>query len=207
MTTQPRGKVSMTCDERRELGDLLSVLRSGVPEMNRRELFRMAALAGGAAALSRTSGVGAAPAPQRTRTSAFQDGEFETDVTITVPFDPYGQPVTLDPHRTVNWGPFWVMFPNVWQGLLGYDENGKVVLDLAEDMTISDDGLVHTFTIREDAVFASGNPVTSDAFIESWLRALNPDDLSPMSSFMSSVSGYRRYVAKRSDLLGFRQSG
>ncbi|MGD9711490.1 MAG: ABC transporter substrate-binding protein [Thermomicrobiales bacterium] len=202
MTTQSRGKVSMTCDEGRELRELLTVLRSGMPGMNRRELFRMAALAGGAAAAARTGLTHAAPAPQRARFSAFQDGEFETDVTLTVPFDPYGQPVTLDPHYTVNWGPFWVMFPNVWGGLLGFDENGKVVLDLAENMSVSDDGLVYTFTLREDAMFASGNPVTSDAVIQSWVRALNPDNLSPMSSFMSSISGYRRYVAKRSDLLG-----
>ncbi len=202
MTTQPRGKISMTCNERQELGELLNVLRSGMPGMNRRELFRMAALAGGAAAFSGTSVAGAAPIASRPRSASYQDGDVETDVTITVPFDPYGQPVTLDPHHTVNWGPFWVMFPNIWNGLLGFDENGKVVLDLAEDMSVSEDGLVYTFTIREDAMFASGNPVTSDAVIESWVRALNPDFLSPMSNFMSSISGYRRYIAKRSDLLG-----
>ncbi len=46
----------------------------------------------------------------------FQDNVV-TDAKITIPFDPWGQEVTLDPHRTVNWGPFWVMFPNVWGGL------------------------------------------------------------------------------------------
>ncbi len=193
----------MANDENRELAELLNVLKSGVPHLNRRELFRLAALAGGAAATLKHGGVSAAPGTTTSKFAAYQDGEFETDVTVTVPFDPYGQPVTLDPHYTVNWGPFWVMFPNVWGGLLGFDENGKVVLDLAEDMTVSDDGLVYTFTIREDAAFASGNPVTSDAVIQSWLRALNPDQLSPMSNFMSAVSGYRRYIAKRSDQLGF----
>ena len=71
-----------------------------------------------------------------------------------MPFDPYGQPVTLDPHRTVNWGPFWVMFPNVWGGLLRSIEwQGR--LDLAEDFTVSEDGLIYTFTIRPDAMFAA----------------------------------------------------
>lgn len=203
MTMQSNRVGSMTCEERREFGELLSVLKSGMPGLNRRELFRLAALAGGAAAISRSGSVMAMPSRSASRAVAYQDGDVESDVTITVPFDPYGQPVTLDPHRTVNWGPFWVMFPNVWGGLLGYDENGKVVLDLAEDMALSDDGLVYTFTIREDARFASGNPVTSDAVIASWMRALDPSNLSPMSHFMYLVSGYRRYISERSDVIGF----
>ncbi|MCC6944250.1 MAG: ABC transporter substrate-binding protein [Thermomicrobiales bacterium] len=203
MTTQSNRESSMTCEERRELSELLNVLKSGMPGMNRRELFRLAALAGGAAAMARGGSVLAAPSGAGSRSLAAQDGDVATDVTITVPFDPYGQPVTLDPHRTVNWGPFWVMFPNVWGGLLGYDENGKVVLDLAEDMSLSDDGLVYTFTIREGAAFASGNPVTSDAVIASWMRALDPGNLSPMSNFMYLVSGYRRYITERSDVIGF----
>ena len=187
-----------------ELRELFHLLKQGAPEVNRREMLRYSAIAAGAVAMSRQGAASAAPSGTRTSLSRFQTPELETDVTITVPFDPYGQPVTLDPHRTVNWGPFWVMFPNVWGGLLRYDENGKVGLDLAEDFTVSDDGLIYTFTIRPDAMFASGNPVTSDACISSWLRALDPDQLSPMSDFMSLVSGYRPYIGGQSDDIGFR---
>jgi ABC-type transport system substrate-binding protein len=182
----------------------MDLLKQGSPELNRRELLRFSAIAAGAAAMTRSGIASAAPSGQRASLNRYQTPEVETDVEITVPFDPYGQPVTLDPHRTVNWGPFWVMFPNVWGGLLRYDENGKVGLDLAEDFTVSEDGLIYTFTIRPDAVFASGNPVTAEACISSWLRALNPDQLSPMADFMSLVAGYRRYIGGQSEEIGFR---
>jgi ABC-type transport system substrate-binding protein len=182
----------------------VDILGSGAPGLTRRDLLRVTAIIAGAAAVGGASPATAAPNSQTSRQVAFQDGEIETDVEITVPFDPYGQPVTLDPHRTVNWGPFWVMFPNVWGGLLQFDENGKVQLDLASEMNVSDDGLVYTFTVREDAAFASGNQVTAEDFIYSWHRALDPDQLSPMSNFFSPVTGYRRYIGKRSDEIGFR---
>ena len=189
---------------KRELAQLLEMLRKGSPGLTRRDVLRWTAIAGAAAGMASQGQTLAAPSAPVRQPRSYQDGDIETDVTITVPFDPYGQPVTLDPHRTVNWGPFWVMFPNVWGGLLRFDENGKVGLDLAADMTVSEDGLIYTFPIRPDAVFASGSPVTADACISSWLRALDPDQLSPMSNFMSLVSGYRRYIGKRSDEIGFR---
>lgn len=191
-------------DERMQIQELLTTLRSGMPSISRRDMLRMSAIAGGALALSRGGTSLASPGGTARSAVLYQDDEIETDVSITVPFDPYGQQVTLDPHRTVNWGPFWVMFPNVWGGLLRYDENGKVALDLADSYEISEDGLTYTFAIRSDAAFASGNPVTAEAFVESWKRALDPDRLSPMANFMSHVAGYRRYVAKQDDEIGFR---
>jgi ABC-type transport system substrate-binding protein len=187
----------------RELDSLIQVLKSGAPEVSRRDLMRISALAAGAVVTARTGIAAAAPSSTRSLTERFQDEEIETDVTITVPFDPYGQPVTLDPHRTANWGPFWVMFPNVWSGLLRYDENGAVILDLADSVNVSDDGLVYTFAIRPDAQFASGNQVTANAFVSSWQRALTPGNLSPMASFMTLVEGYSDYVQGESDEIGF----
>ena len=133
-----------------------------------------------------------------------QNDDFDTDVSISVPLDPYGQPVTLDPHRSVNWGPFWALFPNVWGGLVRYDENAKVQLDLAESFAVSDDGKVYTFKIRSDAKYANGNPVLADHFITSWKRALNPDQPSPMAYFMEPVRNYRKYLQKTTDNIGFK---
>jgi oligopeptide transport system substrate-binding protein len=191
-------------DTGNDVRELLAILRSGAPQLTRRDLLRTTAIAGGAVAMAKTGSTIAAPATGGRQRFSLQDADVETDVTLTVPFDPYGQPVTLDPHRTVNWGPFWVMFPNVWAGLLRYDENGKVELELASDYTVSDNGLVYTFTIREDAAFATGNAVTADDCVASWQRALDPAALSPMADFMSLVDGYRRYIAGQSDEIGFR---
>ena len=173
----------------KELAALERAWRNSGPVGTRRQMLKWSAVAAGAVA-STTSFASAAPAQRSTSRSLFQADDFDTDVTISVPLDPYGQPVTLDPHRSVNWGPFWALFPNVWGGLVRYDENAKVQLDLAESFTVSDDGKVYTFKIRSDAKYANGNPVLADHFITSWKRALNPDQPSPMAYFMEPVRNY-----------------
>lgn len=190
--------------EQRELDELVDTFRRTMPRVTRRDVLRWSAIAAGAVATARFGVTTAAPAPVRKPARAFQEAEIEKNATIVIPLDPYGQPVTLDPHRTVNWGPFWVMFPNVWGGLVRYDENAKVQLDLAESYTVSEDGKTYQFKIRPDAKYASGNPVKAGDFITSWKRALDPNRLSPMAPFMEMIRGYRNYVAKKSKNLGIR---
>jgi len=193
---------AMTEKTRAELDRLIETFRKTTPNPTRRDLMRWSAIAAAAVASSRAGLAAAAPNGGRVAPARFQ-GDVVTDAKITIPFDPWGQDVTLDPHHTVNWGPFWVMFPNVWGGLLRYDENGKPELDLADRMDLSDDGTTYTFKIKPDLKFASGNPVNADAFIASWQRALDPANPSPMADFMSLVAGYDDYLAGVSTDIGF----
>ena len=163
-----------TVRERRELDELVETFRRTSPTGSRRDLFRWSAAAAGALATARLGVAGAAPSDGSRGLVRFQDAEIEQDATVTIPLDPYGQAVTLDPHRAVNWGAFWVMFPNVWGGLVRYDENAKVQLDLAESYTVSDDGTIYQFKIRPDARYANGNEVKAGDFVASWQRALDP---------------------------------
>ncbi len=182
---------------------LLSALRSNVPSLNRRELLRMAAIVTGATAFDRGTMV-AGPRPAQDMASRVQEAARVENAEIAVAFTPFGQPVSLDPHRAPNWGPFWVMLPNVWSGLLGFDENGVVVLDLAESMTVSEDGLTYTFVLRQGLTYANGRAVMADHFIASWRRALDPLNISPMSEFMEPVVGYPELLQGTSTELGFR---
>ncbi len=50
----------------------------------------------------------------------------------------------------------------VYSGLLKATPDGGYIPDLAEKYTVSPDGLVYTFTIRKDAQFHDGEPVTAD---------------------------------------------
>ena len=50
----------------------------------------------------------------------------------------------------------------VYSGLMKATPDGKLIPDLAKEYTVSEDGLSYTFTIKEDAVFHDGTPVTSD---------------------------------------------
>jgi oligopeptide transport system substrate-binding protein len=198
--------VPLNYQERSELDQLVDTMQNTSPRVSRRDFLRWSAVAAGAVATARLGieQVSAAPSTKTTAFARFQDQDVQKNVAINVPFNPFGQPVTLDPHQTVNWGPFWVAFPNVWGGLVRYDENAKVQLDLAESFTVSDDGQVYTFKIRADAKYASGNKVVADDFIKSWKRALNPSRPSPMSQFMAQIQGYSNYIKKKSDKLGIR---
>jgi oligopeptide transport system substrate-binding protein len=111
-----------------------------------------------------------------------------------VPFDAFGQTINLDPHRSSDYGGFWVVYPNVWNGFLRYDENGRIALDLAEKISRSADGLRYTCTIREGATYASGNPVLAEHFVASWRRALDPANLSPMVAFMEPIRGFDAWI-------------
>lgn len=189
-----------------EIARLMETFRKTCPNPTRRDLMRWSAIATAAVAASRM-GVGsssAAPTSPTRSLARYQDN-IVTDAKLTIPYDPWGQTVTLDPHHTVNWGPFWVMFPNVWGGLLRYNENGGVENDLCESYEVSDDGETYTFKIKPDLKFASGNPVNADAFISSWLRALDPANPSPMADFMALVEGYDDYVAGNSTEIGFQK--
>src|SRR4051812_5825044 len=195
-----------TESERHELDHLMETFRQTSPRGSRRDLLKWAAVAGGAVATARL-GVGSASAAPASRSGGwspyYQDDEVLTKVTVNLPLDPYGQAVTLDPHRTVNWGAFWVLFPNIWGSLVRFDENGKVQLDLAESYTVSTDGTVYTFKIRPDAKYASGNKVVAADFVASWKRALDPSHLSPMAPFMSQLKNFTRFTTRKSKNIGF----
>jgi oligopeptide transport system substrate-binding protein len=164
-------------------------------------MVRASAILGAAATIPASRAI-AASATQATWQQRAQD-DFETGVELTIPFNPYGQPITLDPHRAPNWGPFWVLFPHLWSGLLAFDENGGVVLDLADSVEPNETADDWTVAIRPGLQFASGNPVNAQAFIDSWKRALNPDQLAPMSTFMERVQGYEEHIQGQSPEIGF----
>ena len=187
-----------------ELDELERAWRLSGPSGSRRQMLKWSAIAAGAVVSTPAGLVSAGPSTRGNHVAVLRQDEFASDVTITVPLDPFGQVVTLDPHRTVNWGPFWAMFPNVWGGLVRYDENAKVQLDLAESFTVSEDGKTYTFKIRSDAKFANGKQVAAEHFVTSWKRALNPDQPSPMAYFMEPVRNYRKYLQKTSDAIGFK---
>lgn len=60
----------------------------------------------------------------------------------------------------------------------------EVVEGIAIDHEISDDGLVWTFNLREDAKWGNGDSVTAEDFVYSWRRALDPDTGSEYGPFI-----------------------
>lgn len=171
--------------------------------LNRRDLLRLSAgatalgLAGGLA-----SSVGAAPASP-TRGVAYRAQDVQKNATLAVPFNPFGQQISLHPHRASNWGPFWVMMPNVWSGLVGFNEQGQVVYDLATSMSVTDGGKTYEFKLRAGLKYANGKGIKAADFVDSWKAALDNRALAPMSMFMEPVLGYSTYINGDRRTLGF----
>jgi oligopeptide transport system substrate-binding protein len=72
----------------------------------------------------------------------------------------------------------------VYEGLYRLDENNKPVEGVAIDHTVSEDGTVYTFNLRDDATWSNGEKVTANDFVFAWQRALNPATASEYGPYM-----------------------
>ncbi len=73
-------------------------------------------------------------------------------------------------------------------GLMELDESQNPIPDLAESYTLSDDGLVYTFKIRDDANWSNGDPVTAADFVYGWQRVVDPDIASEYNWMMETAN-------------------
>ena len=67
----------------------------------------------------------------------------------------------------------------IYSGLMRSDGHGGLIPDLAEKYEISEDGLSYTFTIKSNAIWHDGKPVTSDDVIFTIQQVKNPNLKSP----------------------------
>ncbi|TCP37591.1 ABC transporter substrate-binding protein [Rhodovulum marinum] len=108
---------------------------------------------------------------------------------------------TLDPAIGYDWQN-WSMIKSLFDGLMDY-EPGTTVLkkDLAEDYTISEDGTVYTFKLREGVKFHNGREMTAEDVKYSLDRVTNPETQSPGAGFFGSIEGYDAMAAGEADSL------
>jgi len=103
------------------------------------------------------------------------------------------------------------LFTAIYEGLFSYNPVTMApVPALAERWAVSQDGRQWTFTIRQNARFWNGDPVTAQDFRRSWLSLLSPLRQSPYSSLFDIIEGARDYrtgVAPDSDGVGVIASG
>ncbi len=86
-----------------------------------------------------------------------------------------GQPETLDPYNT-NTTLTTAVTKSFYQGLFEFDKDLKVRPVLAESYTVSDDGLVYIFKLREGVKFHDGTDFNAEAVKVSFERVLNPEN-------------------------------
>ena len=94
---------------------------------------------------------------------------------------------SLDPHKATAAGTKEILF-NIFEGLVKADENGNLMNAVASDYTISEDGLVYTFTIRDNVKFHNGNVVTVDDVKYSLERVSGLLDGTALVSSLSTIT-------------------
>lgn len=83
------------------------------------------------------------------------------------------EPESLDPQKGRSVQAADVL-RDIGEGLVGYDAAGEMVPAAAEGWEISADGLTYTFSIRPEARWSNGDPVTAADFVFGLQRLVDP---------------------------------
>lgn len=101
-----------------------------------------------------------------------------------------GEPGSLDPHKVSgDWENRIV--GDFIEGLVAEDAKGDAIPGQAESWTVSDDGTVYTFKLRDGIVWSDGEPVTADDFVFAFRRLFDPKE--------ANEYAYLQYPIKNSE--------
>ena len=150
-----------------------------------------------AASLAACGGSASSAASTETSTAASTEaatGEESTGTAngFTVEYGP--NPETLDPalNNAIDGANTLI---TVFEPLLLIDENNEVIPGQAESYTVSDDGLVWTFTMRDGLKWSDGSDLTAKDFEYSFKRLAAPDTAAPYAeTVVGMIDGYEDAV-------------
>ncbi len=84
----------------------------------------------------------------------------------------------------------------VFSGLVSFNQDLVLVPELASEWSISEDGTVYTFTLKDGAKFHDGRQVTAADFKFSWERAASPDFPSTtVGIYLDDVVGIEEFTS------------
>ncbi|MBN8203378.1 MULTISPECIES: glutathione ABC transporter substrate-binding protein [Bacillaceae] len=84
--------------------------------------------------------------------------------------------ISMDPHNTGDTNSNSVQTAML-EGLLGSDEEGQIIPQLAEEYSVSDDALEYTFKLRQGVTFHDGEPFNAEAVKTSFERIMKDESL------------------------------
>src|SRR5262245_24759149 len=112
-----------------------------------------------------------------------------------------GDVFTLDPQRMSYMHDFRLAYA-LYEPLLRWNNHDLSIEPAAADLpAIGDDGLTYTFTIRPEARWSNGDPVTAHDFIYSWQRLLWPDTAADYSNLLFVIDGAEEFFPWRTEPL------
>ncbi|MGB1209603.1 MAG: ABC transporter substrate-binding protein, partial [Paracoccaceae bacterium] len=77
---------------------------------------------------------------------------------------------------------------DLFEGLYNQNGDGALVPGVALSHTVSADNKTYTFTLRDNAKWSDGKPVTAGDFVYAWQRAVDPELASPYAWYMELMS-------------------
>lgn len=98
------------------------------------------------------------------------------------------EPTSLDPITTNNI-PSRLVFMQIHDSLVSYDENLNVVPKLAESWDVSDAGTEYTFHLRSGVTFQNGDPFTAADVKYTFDQALNSELQGQWLGILSGITG------------------
>ena len=109
-------------------------------------------------------------------------------------FLPGSEPTTLDPAKW-HGGPDSIM-GDLFSGLVKLNNDLQVIPDLAETWTVSPDGRVYTFTLRQGVTFHDGGAFTAADVKYSWERACDPETGSDTAeTYLGDIQGVGEVIS------------
>ena len=146
-----------------------------------------------AASLAACGGSASTAASTETSTAASTEaatGEESTGTASGFTVQLGSNPETLDPalNNAIDGANTLI---TVFEPLLLIDENNEVIPGQAESYTVSDDGLVWTFTMRDGLKWSDGSDLTAKDFEYSFKRLAAPDTAAPYAeTVVGMIDGY-----------------
>jgi oligopeptide transport system substrate-binding protein len=104
-----------------------------------------------------------------------------------------GEPDTLDPHRNEENSGAEIL-RDLFEGLTTETVEAHVVPGTAESWTISEDGRVYTFSIRDDARWSNGEPVVAEDFVAGLRRTVDPATASTYAQILYPIENAEAIV-------------
>jgi peptide/nickel transport system substrate-binding protein len=110
--------------------------------------------------------------------------DVQTGGTITVGAA-QGIPQLNPAIRTFAWEE--VLFPLLWDGLSQTDSSGKIVPDLAESWSASDNQKTWTFKLRDGVTFSNGKELTADDVVKTFDYYRDPDTATQEANKIATI--------------------
>lgn len=112
------------------------------------------------------------------------------------------EPASLDPHIATGVPEHHIM-SSVMEGLVLKDRKSlEPRPGVAESWTISDDGRVYTFKLRDDARWSNGDPHIASDYVWSWWRALQPALGNQYAYMLFPIKNSKRYYDRETEDFG-----